>query len=98
MIVQALRSGRLVIVAGTTNGYVAEEILAHIGQDVGFSRRHFFRGVTVSPAWITAAHGRVPDNAKFWPSRPLNPNPEGCREGGAASPCSEAFLTASRRL
>jgi hypothetical protein len=65
LITQALRGGRLVIVAGTTNGYVAEEILAHIGQNVGFSRRHFFRGVTVSPAWIAAAHGRPPDNDAF---------------------------------
>jgi hypothetical protein len=65
MIVQALSGGRLIIVAGTTNGYVAEEILAHIGQDLGFSRRHFFRGLTVSPAWITAAQGRLPDNSGF---------------------------------
>ena len=65
LIVRALRDGRLVIVAGTTNGYVAEEILAHIGQNVGFSRRHFFRGVTVAPAWIAAAHGRPPDNDAF---------------------------------
>jgi len=62
---QALRGGRLVIVAGTTNGYVAEEILTHIGQSVGFSRRYFFRGVTVSPARITAVPGRHPDNSGF---------------------------------
>ena len=41
---RALRDGCLVIVAGTTNGYVAEEILSQLGQAVGFSRRHFFRG------------------------------------------------------
>jgi hypothetical protein len=64
-ITQALSSGCLVIVAGTTNGYVAEEILSQLGQAVGFSRRHFFRGVTVSPAWITAAQGRLPDNKGF---------------------------------
>jgi len=64
-ITQALHSGCLVIVAGTTNGYVAEEILSQLGQGVGFSRRHFFRGVTVSPAWITAAQGRPPDNSGF---------------------------------
>ena len=28
----ALKSGTVVIVAGTTNGYVAEEILKHLGQ------------------------------------------------------------------
>jgi hypothetical protein len=64
-VTKALTGGRLVIVAGTTNGYVAEEILSHLGQAVGFSRRHFFRGVTVSPAWITAAQGRLPDNSGF---------------------------------
>jgi hypothetical protein len=65
LIARALQGGRLVIVAGTTNGYVAEEILSHIGQGVGFSRRHFFRGVTVSPAWIQAAHGQIPDSSGF---------------------------------
>ena len=65
LVTQALQRGRLVIVAGTTNGYVAQEILSQIGQAVGFSRRHFFRGVTVSPAWITAAMGRIPDNDGF---------------------------------
>ncbi len=65
LVTQALRGGQVVIVAGTTNGYVAEEILAHIGQAVGFSSRHFFRGVTVSPAWIAAASGRLPDSSGF---------------------------------
>jgi hypothetical protein len=49
---RVLRKGRLVIVAGTTNGYVAEEILANLGQGVGFSRQHFYRGITVSPDMI----------------------------------------------
>lgn len=65
VVTRVLSRGCLVIVAGTTNGYVAEEILSHIGQTVGFTRRHFFRGVTVSPAWITAAQGRLPDNSGF---------------------------------
>ena len=43
-------SGRtLVIVAGTTNAYVAEEILAATGQGEDFSREGFRRGVTVPP-------------------------------------------------
>jgi len=42
-----LEEGKLVIIAGTTNGYVAEEILASIGQAEGFSRAGFRRGVTV---------------------------------------------------
>jgi hypothetical protein len=45
----ALTKGTLVIVAGTTNGYVAEEILAATGQADGFTRRGFRRGVTLPP-------------------------------------------------
>jgi hypothetical protein len=48
-VTQTLRSGRLVIVAGTTNGYVAEEILKAIGQSMGFVKRTFFRGITLPP-------------------------------------------------
>jgi hypothetical protein len=43
------KKGTLVILGGTTNGYVAEEILASIGQDKGFSRKGFRRGMTVAP-------------------------------------------------
>lgn len=45
----ALQKGTVVIVAGTTNGYVAEELLRSIGQESGFSRARFFRGLTVPP-------------------------------------------------
>ena len=38
----ALDSGTVAIIAGTTNGYVAEEILAKIGQAERFSRQRFF--------------------------------------------------------
>ncbi len=37
-----LESGTMVIVAGTTNGYVAEEILKKTGQSQNFLRRRFF--------------------------------------------------------
>ena len=60
-----LRSGVLVIIAGTTNGYVAEEILAKLGKGKDFSRRRFFRGVTPSPAWATTEQGRLPDQSEF---------------------------------
>ena len=46
---RVLEDGILVIIAGTTNGYVAEEILQSLGQQEGFSRRGFRRGVTVAP-------------------------------------------------
>ncbi|HUU58251.1 MAG TPA: hypothetical protein VMZ50_01800 [Phycisphaerae bacterium] len=44
-----LKTGTLVIVAGTTNGYVAEEILKAVGQAEGFTRKGFRRGATVPP-------------------------------------------------
>jgi len=43
------RKGTLVIVAGTTNGYVAEEILQSLGQGEAFSREGFFRGIVGPP-------------------------------------------------
>ncbi len=41
---KALSSGTVVIIAGTTNGYVAEEILKLTDQSDGSMRRRFFRG------------------------------------------------------
>jgi hypothetical protein len=48
-VVRVLKKGTLVIIAGTTNGYVAEEILSSLGQLEGFSRVGFRRGVTMAP-------------------------------------------------
>jgi len=45
-----LAEGTLVIIAGTTNGYVAEEILGATDQGDGFTRAGFRRGLTVPPA------------------------------------------------
>jgi hypothetical protein len=61
----ALQSGTLVIVAGTTNGYVAEEILTRLGAAGQFDRKRFFRGVTLPPAQVTTAAGRLPDESRF---------------------------------
>ena len=44
-----LENGTLVIIGGTTNGYVAEEVLRVIGIEEGFSRLGFRRGVTAAP-------------------------------------------------
>jgi hypothetical protein len=44
-----LEKGTLAIIAGTTNGYVAEEILQALGQDEGFSRTGFRRGMMLAP-------------------------------------------------
>jgi hypothetical protein len=60
-----LKSGTLVIVAGTTNGYVAEEILAAQGGTEDFSRRRFFRGITLPPARPITESGRLPDESGF---------------------------------
>jgi hypothetical protein len=56
-VVRVLDEGTLVIIAGTTNGYVAEEILRSSGQDEGFSRVGFRRGVVAAPG------AQVPDHA-----------------------------------
>lgn len=44
-----LERGTLAIVASTTNGYVAEEILQSLGQAGEFSRDGFRRGITMAP-------------------------------------------------
>jgi hypothetical protein len=49
VIQDVLADGTLVIVAGTTNGYVAEELLAATGQGEGFSREGFRRGTVMPP-------------------------------------------------
>ena len=56
-IVKALKNGTLVIVAGTTNGYVAEEIIKTHKVTGDFSRKHFFRGITMPPAKTVTAEG-----------------------------------------
>lgn len=61
----ALQSGTIVIVAGTTNGYVAEEILTLIGQSNGFNRKRFFRGITLPPSKPITETGRLPDETEF---------------------------------
>ncbi|MCX6674028.1 MAG: hypothetical protein NTY37_09650 [Methanothrix sp.] len=60
----ASRSATLVIIAGTTNGYVAEEILLGLGQADGFSKKRFFRGIVLSPG-RTTEEGRLPNESSF---------------------------------
>ena len=61
----AMEKGTLVIVAGTTNGYIAEVLLAAIGAAEGVNRRLFFRGVTLPPAPERAETGRPTDEGVF---------------------------------
>jgi len=62
---KALRTATIVVTAGTTNGYVAEELLAGLGGRLDFSRRRFFRGVTLPPTEKTTDTGRLPDESDF---------------------------------
>jgi len=54
-----LERGTLVIIAGSTNGYVAEEILAATGQADGFSRVGFRRGMTAPPGFTGMAKAKL---------------------------------------
>ena len=64
-VLTALESGTIVIVAGTTNGYVAEEVLTRIGQAEGFVRKRFFRGVTLPSLISMTDTGRLADDRAF---------------------------------
>ncbi len=46
---EAMMNHRLLIMSGTTNGYVAEEALKEIGDAAPFDKRIFRRGITVAP-------------------------------------------------
>jgi hypothetical protein len=62
---KALKSGTIVIIAGTTNGYVAEEILSKIDQNNEFSTKRFFRGIILPPSKPRREDGRLSDNKGF---------------------------------
>ena len=64
-VLQALKQGTVVVVAGTTNGYVAEELLKKIGVSTGFSTKRFFRGITLPPNEAITSEGRLPDETAF---------------------------------
>lgn len=61
----ALASGTIVVIAGTTNGYVAEALLTSCGELEGFSRKRFFRGITLPPCQKITDSGRLPDESRF---------------------------------
>jgi hypothetical protein len=62
---KALQSGTVVIIAGTTNGYIAEEILSKIDQKEDFSRKRFFRGIVLPPGGPVTSSGRISDETRF---------------------------------
>jgi len=61
----ALASATVVIIAGTTNGYVAEEVFAGFSAGESFPRNRFFRGITLPPSRPTTITGRLPDEKKL---------------------------------
>jgi hypothetical protein len=63
-VVNAAKNNTLVIIAGTTNGYIAEELLKNLNIN-GFSRKHFFRGLTLPPNMQLSTEGRLTDESKF---------------------------------
>lgn len=65
VIKEASQKRTLVIVAGTTNGYVAEEILSSINQGEWFSRERFFRGVVLPPGQPITETGQLSDESQF---------------------------------
>lgn len=63
---EALEKKRtIVIVAGTTNGYVAEEILLRLNDSRPFEKSRFFRGVTLPPSATLSKEGRLPNESEF---------------------------------
>ncbi len=62
---ETFNSGTVVIIAGTTNGYVAQEILSNLNQIEGFSRKRFFRGIVLPPGQRLTDNGRLPGENEF---------------------------------
>ena len=65
IILSAIKNGKLVIVAGTTNGYISEEILKTQKISNDFSRKHFFRGIILPPNKTVTVEGRIADESRF---------------------------------
>ncbi len=61
----ALSDGTIVIVAGTTNGYVSEEILNLVDQAKDFDKKRFFRGITLPANFKTTKPDKLPSDPQF---------------------------------
>ena len=62
---KAVKNGTVVIVAGTTNGYLAEEVLKAHNIVHDFSRKRFFRGIILPSTKAVTAEGRFAGEGKF---------------------------------
>jgi hypothetical protein len=94
-VLRVLAKGTLVIIAGTTNGYVAEEILKSIGQAEGFSRTGFRRGVTVAPGAKVAQADFPGDvvitDGQWQPGKAITDVADGLQEGDVILKGANAF-------
>jgi hypothetical protein len=64
--VEAVRKkGTIVIIAGTTNGYVAEELFSKTSKIKDFKRDRFFRGIVLPPGGPKTKGGRLTDQSGF---------------------------------
>jgi len=59
------KKGTAVIIAGTTNGYVAEELLSKASKTKDFKRDRFFRGIVLPPGGPKTKGGRLADQSSF---------------------------------
>jgi hypothetical protein len=64
-VTEAIKKGTVVIVAGTTNGYAAQEILSMLGQEKEFKRNHFYRGIVLPAVRPVTSARRISDEGKF---------------------------------
>lgn len=64
-VLNALKFGTVVILAGTTNGYIVEEVFKATGVSSDFPRKYFFRGVILPPGTTVTSEGRLVDESKF---------------------------------
>jgi len=105
---KALDKGTIVIIAGTTNSYVVQEIFKLTGETRPFERTHFFRGITLSPDYKVSESGRLPDksgiqgdvviqNGVWLPGKTINDVAEGLKEGDIVLKGANALDLTHRR-
>jgi hypothetical protein len=62
---RTLSLGTIVIIAGTTNAYIAEEIFSLIRETRDLNYKRFFRGITMAPGNKVSESGRLKDETGF---------------------------------
>jgi hypothetical protein len=62
---KTLIAGTIVIIAGTTNAYITEEIFALIGETRNLNYKRFFRGIIMAPGNKVTESGRLIDETGF---------------------------------